>query len=342
MAWPLEHRRRAHHGVRLVSRHRRVRGRGQRHRGGAEVGAAHDWRRRPGRSAPAAGESGQCAHHARVAARPCLGAARRAARRAALRIYGVDFTCAPRRAKPITAAVGLLKDDALRVAEVERLASFGEFEALLARPGPWVGGFDFPFSLPRELVSDLAWPAPWPELVAHCAGFDRGKFRELLDAYRVSRPAGAKYAHRATDYPAGSSSPMKLVNPPVALMFHEGAPRILAAGVHVPALAAGDVRRVALEAYPGLLVRKQLGIRASYKSDTRREHTAERRAVRRRVVEALAAGKPLGVRLELPGALGKALVEDGSGDLLDAVICAVQAAWAARRPGYGIPASAPQ
>jgi hypothetical protein len=135
---------------------------------------------------------------------------------------------------------------------------------------------------------------------------------------------------------------MKLVNPPVALMFHEGAPRILAAGVHVPALAAGDVRRVALEAYPGLLVRKQLGIRASYKSDTRREHTAERRAVRRRVVQALAAGKPLGVRLELPGALGKALVEDGSGDLLDAVICAVQAAWAARRPGYGIPASAPQ
>ena len=134
---------------------------------------------------------------------------------------------------------------------------------------------------------------------------------------------------------------MKLVNPPVALMFHEGAPRILAAGVHVPALAAGDVDRVALEAYPGLLVRKHLGIRASYKSDSRREHTAERRAVRRRIVQALAAGKPLGVRLELGRALGKALVEEGSGDLLDAVICAMQAAWAARRPGYGIPPSAP-
>ena len=67
-----------------------------------------------------------------------------------MRIYGVDFTCAPRRAKPITAAVGLLAEGTLRVQQVERLASFAEFEALLARPGPWVGGFDFPFSLPRE------------------------------------------------------------------------------------------------------------------------------------------------------------------------------------------------
>src|ERR671930_51341 len=240
MAWPLEHRRRAHHGVRLVSRHRRVRGRGQRHRGSAEVGAAHDGRRRPGRSAPAAGESGQCAHHARLAARPCLGAARRAARRAALRIYGVDFTCAPRRAKPITAAVGLLKDAALRIERIEPLCSFAEFEALLARPGPWVGGFDFPFSLPRELARDLGWPAAWAELVAHCAAYERSKFREVLDAYRASRPIGAKYAHRATDHPAGSSSPMKLVNPPVALMFHEGAPRLLAAGAAVAPPAGGD------------------------------------------------------------------------------------------------------
>jgi hypothetical protein len=259
-----------------------------------------------------------------------------------LRIYGVDFTCAPRRAKPITAAAGALASRTLRVQALERLESFGAFEALLARPGPWVGGFDFPFSLPIELVRDLGWPRAWPELVAHCAAMSRLELRAALDAYRCSRPAGKRYAHRATDHPAGSSSPMKLVNPPVALMFHEGAPRILAAGVHVPALAAGDVRRVALEAYPGLLVRKQLGIRASYKSDTRGEQTAERRAARRRIVQALAAGKPLGVRLELPRTLGNALVEDGSGDLLDAVICAVQAAWAARRPDYGIPASAPE
>jgi hypothetical protein len=130
---------------------------------------------------------------------------------------------------------------------------------------------------------------------------------------------------------------MKLVNPPVALMFQEGAVRILGSGAHVPALFHGDEMRVALEAYPGLLVRKQLGLRASYKSDARSEQTPARRAVRRRVVTQLLAGKPLGIRLRT----SLDLVADGSGDTLDAAICALQAAWAARRPGYGIPAHAP-
>lgn len=258
-----------------------------------------------------------------------------------MRIYGVDFTCAPRRAKPITAAAALLTRRDLRLERVERLESFAEFEALLTRPGPWVGGFDFPFSLPRELVADLGWPRAWPELVAHCAAMSRLALRTALDAYRASRPVGAKYAHRATDLPAGSSSPMKLVNPPVALMFHEGAPRLLAAGVHVPVLADGDTQRVALEAYPGLLVRKQLGIRDSYKSDTRAEHTAVRLAIRRRVVQAMKRGEPLGIRLKLDAALERALIADGAGDLLDAAICALQAAWAAREPRYGIPVNAP-
>jgi hypothetical protein len=134
---------------------------------------------------------------------------------------------------------------------------------------------------------------------------------------------------------------MKLVNPPVALMFHEGARRVLASGAHVPALHDGDAKRVALEAYPGLLVRRQLGLRDSYKSDTRRDQTPARRSVRKRVVAALKQGEALDIRLRATQAMERALIADGSGDLLDAVICAVQAAWAARRPGYGIPASAP-
>jgi len=256
-----------------------------------------------------------------------------------LRIYGVDFTCAPRAAKPITAACGVLRKNVLKLERVERLATFTEFEALLARRGPWVGGFDFPFSLPSELVRDLGWPAAWPTLLAHCATFDRLAFRKALDAYRNTRRPGNRYAHRATDLPAGSSSPMKLVNPPVALMFHEGARRVLASGAHVPALHAGDRTRVALEAYPGLLVRKHLGIRDSYKSDTRAEQTPARRRVRRKIVLALKTGEPLGIRLDFKDEA--ALIADGSGDLLDAAICAVQAAWAARQVGYGIPPDAP-
>jgi hypothetical protein len=256
-----------------------------------------------------------------------------------LRIYGVDFTCAPRKAKPITIASGRLTRNRLELDKIEKLEGFGEFEAFLARPGPWLGGFDFPFSLPRELVRDLGWPAGWPALVAHCTLMDRTAFRSALDGYRASRPAGRKYAHRATDHPAGSSSPMKLVNPPVALMFHEGARRLLSADVHLPGLLDRKSSRVALEAYPGLLARKQLGIRDSYKSDTRREHTAERHAARRKIVRALKAGQPLGITLIADRRLERSLVEDGSGDLLDAAICAVQAAWgwSRRRANFGLP-----
>ena len=257
-----------------------------------------------------------------------------------MKVYGVDFTSAPRRAKAITVASGSFSKGIFSLEDIESLASFAQFEAFLARPGPWVGGFDFPFSLPRELMRDLGWPVEWPALVMHCASMDRLAFRAALDAYRNTRAVGSKYAHRATDLPAGSSSPMKLVNPPVALMFHEGARRLLAAALDIPALHSGSSSRVALEAYPGLLVRGQLGLRASYKSDTRRDHTPARKAVRRQVVQALQKAKPLGIALRLERPLERLLVEDGSGDSLDAAICALQAAWgyARRRSNYGLPA----
>ena len=48
---------------------------------------------------------------------------------------------------------------------------------------------------------------------------------------------------------------MKWVNPPVVLMLHAGAPRLLAANVTLPGLHRGDPSRIALEAYPGMLAR---------------------------------------------------------------------------------------
>jgi hypothetical protein len=120
-----------------------------------------------------------------------------------VKVYGVDFTCAPRRAKAITVAAGVFKNEILRLEEIESLQTFEAFEAFLARPGPWIGGFDFPFSLPLELSRDLGWPSAWPELVAHCAAMSRLGLRAALDGYRSTRPAGSKYAHRVTDAPAG-------------------------------------------------------------------------------------------------------------------------------------------
>ena len=123
---------------------------------------------------------------------------------------------------------------------------------------------------------------------------------------------------------------MKWVNPPVAYMLHAALPPLLAAGVHMPGLHEGDARRVALEAYPGLLARELIGKR-SYKSDDKAKQTPERLIARKDLVTALEHGQTrLGLALKLSNAQRDALAHDASGDSLDAVLCMMQAAWASR------------
>ena len=256
-----------------------------------------------------------------------------------LSLIGVDFTSAPSRRKAITVARGALAGSRLALHRVEALTDFAAFEALLREPGPWLGGFDFPFGLPRELVHAMDWPAEWPALIRHYAGLTRPEIRRRFVEFCAARPAGGKFAHRACDVPAGASPSMKWINPPVAWMLHAGAPRLLAAGVHLPGLHDGDRSRVALEAYPGLLARELIGAR-SYKSDDRRAQTPDRLIARKDIVEALEQGRTrLGLRLALTHAQRDALADDASGDRLDAVLCLMQAAWASGQPDHGVPAS---
>lgn len=254
-----------------------------------------------------------------------------------LALLGIDFTSAPTRRKPITVARGALDGKRLALQRVDALADFVAFEALLAEPGPWLGAFDFPFGLPRELVEALGWPREWAALIRHYAALDRPTIRARFAAFCAGRPPGGKFAHRACDGPAGSSPSMKWVNPPVAFMLHAGVPRLLAAGVHLPGLHDGDRLRTALEAYPGLLARELIGAR-SYKSDERARQTPERLIARKDLLEALEQGRSrLGLRLALTHAQRDALADDASGDRLDAVLCLVQAAWASQREDFGRP-----
>ena len=263
------------------------------------------------------------------------------------RLIGVDFSSRPSPRKPITLASGRWLGHRGTVLQLQGALGFNTLEAFgawLQQPGPWVGGFDLPFGLPRELVQQLGWPTDWPACMDHYATLDRPTIRNTFAAFCDARPVGGKFAHRACDGPAGSSPSMKWVNPPVAYMLHAGVPLLRAAGVHLPAhlpaqdAAGGDRCRTALEAYPGLLARELIGSR-SYKSDDKAKQTADRLIARKDLVEALEQGRSrLGLRLKLSAAQRDALADDASGDALDAVLCLVQAAWAAQQPGWGLPA----
>ncbi|MBE7941372.1 MULTISPECIES: DUF429 domain-containing protein [Ramlibacter] len=256
-----------------------------------------------------------------------------------LRLVGCDFSSTPTRRKPIVLAWGEARGPRVRLERIERLDTLAAFGDWLKRPGPWVGGFDVPFGLPRELVEQLGWPLAWRECMAHYASLSRAQIREAFAAFCDARPVGGKFAHRAFDRRAGSSPSMKWVNPPVAYMLHAAVPLLIEAGVDLPGLHAGDPSRVALEAYPGLLAR-ELVERRSYKSDDRSKQTPERLIARKDIVDALEQGRTrLGLRLALTHAQRDLLVDDASGDSLDAVLCLLQAAWAqAQGEGWGLPA----
>ena len=253
-------------------------------------------------------------------------------------ISGVDFTSRPSKQKQITIATGGIRRRAFELEGIKEYCDWGSFESWLKRDGPWVAGFDFPFGLPREATHDLGWPATWGELVLHCRSLGRESFRAALDRYRESRAAGSRYAHRATDLPAGSHSPLKLVNPPVGLMFLEGAPRLLEAGITIPGLIKGDRLRIAFEAYPGFAVRQM--VKGSYKNDAPAKQTPQRMRARKAIVAALVSGdNPFDIALSASARTLNSLVRDASGDRLDAVMCALQAAWAWQRraDNYGLP-----
>lgn len=255
-------------------------------------------------------------------------------------LLGCDFSSHPTKRKPIVLALGSAAGGRVVLSKLERIETLEAFGRWLAEPREWLGGFDFPFGLPRELLEQLGWPLQWEDCMRHYAALSREDIRATFAAFCDARPVGGKFAHRATDKPAGSSPSMKWVNPPVAYMLHAGVPRLLAAGVHLPGLQDGDARRVALEAYPGLLARELLGQR-SYKSDDKAKQTAERLIARKDLITALEHGQTrLGLRLKLSHAQRDALIDDASGDALDAVLCLLQAAWAAAQgaPRYGLPA----
>lgn len=258
-----------------------------------------------------------------------------------MKVFGVDFTSRPCRAKPITCAECRFDGQALTLKSLSSFTSFPAFENWLTTPGAWIAGLDFPFALPRKLIRNLGWPASWNAYMANIAGMSREDFVRLLEDYKHERASGDKEHLRDTDSFAKSASPQKLYNPPVGKMFYEGATRLYRSSLSIEPMRPTADNRIVIEVYPALLIRNYIG-RTPYKSDTRAKQTPEKQAARIELLKALQAKTfhhDYQFKLTLNQEFRHRFVEDATGDELDAIICAIEAAWSwnQRNQNLGIP-----
>lgn len=259
-----------------------------------------------------------------------------------MKVVGVDFTSAPSQQKPIVVAVCSLRSRTLSLEEFLEFSDWPAYEFWLGKDDEWIGAFDFPFGLPRRFVDSQGWSSSWPDMVRDCIGIGKATFAKVaMNAFQSARKGEPLDKHRKTDLTSGSESPLKtLANPPVGKMFYEGAWRLLNQNICIPGLRETKSTRIALEGYPGLLT-KRLGERY-YKNDTPRSATANA-AARKRIIYALEGF----TKVSLPATLKlrrrtlRQSLYDPNGDWLDAVICAMLAAWAweRRRQNFGLPKS---
>ena len=257
-----------------------------------------------------------------------------------MKIYGLDFTSAPGRKKPLIALGCRLEDGSLRIEGSQTLTDFDGFEGFLRTPGPWVCGMDFPFGQPSSLVAALGWPADWEGYVGKVGGLAKIDFEDAIRADMATRPPGSKWRYRLADRRSGSSSAMMLFRVPVGKMFYQGAPRLLASGVRVEPCRRNGDDRVAVEAYPAVVARRFLG-RTAYKRDAVPD-TPERRSARETLLaglESTTLKEGYGFCVKMDGPWREEFAADPSADALDSLLCAVQAAWAytKRDENYGVP-----
>lgn len=270
-----------------------------------------------------------------------------------MQILGIDFTSAPSTRKPLVCAYGWLEGERLQIQRLEHWTHYLDFEQVLERTGPFVAGLDFPFAFPLAFSRYYQLPLVWEQAVAALERFHHGDhqqarahYRQWIGAFRADQPPGAKHPRRQTDRLAGALSPLMVFGIPVGMMLLEGAVRLQRAGVTVPPLRPQTGERVALETYPALAVRRLLGEKVPYKNE--RQAGDQTLAANRARLLAAACGRPAvrtyGLLLQVAPPEMEACLQDHSGDRLDALLCALQAAWGYRQRehGWGVPPDLPE
>ena len=109
-----------------------------------------------------------------------------------MHLIGCDFSSSPSRRKPIVLAQGSVARGRVQLAGLLTFDTLQAWADWLAQPGDWVGGFDLPFGLPRELVQTLGWPTEWSACMDHYAALSRADIRDQFAAFCNARPVRAR------------------------------------------------------------------------------------------------------------------------------------------------------
>jgi signal transduction histidine kinase len=257
-----------------------------------------------------------------------------------MKIVGIDFTSIPSLEKPLPCIHGTFnKNQGLILERMELFTDFHQFESFIGQNGTWVLGIDCPLGLPTTFLSQSSDSQEWSDYVATIAEMGWKKFESAIKKYKSKQPSKLKDRLRLTDELARALSPLKLINPPLAKMFYELAPRLLAAGVSVLPCHPTDEKRIVLEAYPALLARRFAG---KYKGTSKTFTHSEIQDARKAILKGIGSEEfiaEFGFQVEIGEEITIKALEDERGDVLDSVLCAVQAGWAYHQKikGYGIP-----
>lgn len=281
-----------------------------------------------------------------------------------MRVYGLDFTSSPtdadsqaRTTKRLTLAVCKFDDGALTLENFQELNKrkddFSGFENWLSTSDEeWIAGVDFPFGQPSKLVVELGWPrSSWSEYVKHVKSLGKAGFEKELNDYKEGKPKGQKHIKRTIDKMTDAHSPMTLEHTPVGKMFFQGSYRLCNADVSIlPVREIVDSQRLVIEAYPALVARKWTNRNPQYKSeDPQTADDLYKKYARCDIVSAIRGNDNNNYRIPSRERYGFSVlmtdadacrcIDDYTGDTLDSVLCAIQAAWAytKRNSNYGIP-----
>ncbi|MFK8114037.1 MAG: DUF429 domain-containing protein [Rubripirellula sp.] len=245
----------------------------------------------------------------------------------------------------------VLKLDHFRLLNTPTKADFSGFEDWLCEDGPeWIAGVDFPLGQPAELISALDWPETWEGYVRAVEQMGKQGFEQTLRDFKASQPKGKKHLFRWVDKLTASQSPMTLDYTPVGKMFFQGAYRLRNANVSIlPVRPLPAARRIVVETYPALVTRKWIGTKQGYKNDDVSKCDQAMETARCDIVSAIRGRNRndtyrsfeqiYGFTVEMSEQDAQICLEDTTGDSLDSVLCAIQAAWAytKREENYGIP-----